>query len=35
MAAINELLRQIEDKNLRERLEKEIAELSKQKIIKN
>ena len=31
MAAINELLRQIEDKNLRERLEKEIAELSKQK----
>lgn len=31
MAAINDLLRQIEDKNLRERLEKEIAELSKQK----
>lgn len=31
MAAINDLIRQIEDKNLRERLQQEITRLSKQK----
>lgn len=31
MAAINDLIRQIEDKNLRERLEQEVARLSRQK----
>lgn len=31
MAAINDLLRQIEDKNLRDRLQQEVARLSKQK----
>lgn len=31
MAAINDLIRQIEDKNLRDRLQQEVAHLSKQK----
>lgn len=31
MAAINDLIRQIEDKNLRERLQQEVTRLSKQK----
>ena len=31
MAAINDLIRQIEDKNLRDRLQQEVARLSKQK----
>ena len=31
MAAINDLIRQIEDKNLRDRLQQEVARMSKQK----
>lgn len=31
MAAINDLIRQIEDKNLRDRLQQEVARLSKKK----
>jgi len=31
MAAINDLIRQVEDKSLRERLQQEVARLSKQK----
>lgn len=31
MAAINDFIRQVEDKNLRERLQQEVARLSKQR----
>ena len=34
MAAINDLIRQIEDKYLRDRLQQEVARLSKQKKVR-